>query len=483
MAVDGGPARRPWLVGAVTGVPAAVLYLALDWVRLATGRSGNYDLGIFAQAAQRWAAGRLPGSSIRSLDTLFADHFSPITVLFGVGWSCWPDPRSLLVVQSLALGLAVGLVGVVAARHLPTPVAVGVTAATALAKGLVSAASFDVHETALGAPLVAGLAWGLLERRRRLTLGCAAGLLAVKEDLGLTVAAAGALWWWLERQQGRGPQGRRTALALVGLGLAGLVLANLVVVWAAPDHRSPYLQFLLGAAGNPQGLTGAQVSGGTRWAPALLFALAAGVVALRSPLAVLALPTLAWRAASSNTSYWQTYFHYDAVLVPIAAIALVDVLSRPAVVPAVVSAGGPAPGASRRRVEAGVVAVALGWSAWIGLAKVAAWQPWDVHRWTPTARMRDAAALGELVPRGGAVVAQQDLGPAVLARVDVRMLTDTVPAAGGWVLLTPDGDQLGAPQAAKRRWLDAVARRPGVEITRRGDCVLVRLPGAEPVVL
>jgi len=253
------------------------------------------------------------------------------------------------------------------------------------------------------------------------------------------------------------------------LGAAGLVVANAVVIWAAPGHRSPYLPFLLGSSGNPQGLAGAEVHGGSRWAPALLFVLTAGVLALRSPITALAVPTLAWRAASSNVSYWQTYFHYDAVLVPIAAVALVDVLSRPV------------PRPRERWVRAALVAGALGWSAWVGLAKIAAWQPWDPQRWTAVERMRDAAALGELVPRGAAVVAQQDLGPAVLARVDVRMLTDSVPAQGRWVLLTADGDQLGAPEAARRRWLAAVGQRPGVEITRRGSCLLVRLAAPEAV--
>jgi hypothetical protein len=458
----GRRSRRPALAAALAGGAAFALYLALDWVRFSTGSSGNYDLGIFAQAAQRWATGRLPGSSIRGLDDLFADHFSPITVLFGAGWLVWPDPRSLLVVQSAALGAAVAIVGRVAARHLPLPVAVAVTAAAAVAKGVVSAASFDVHETALGAPLVAGLAWGLLERRRRLVVACSAGLLLVKEDLGLTVAVAGVLWWWLTRE-------RRTALGLIALGAAGLVVANAVVIWAAPDHRSPYLPFLFGASGNPQGLAGAAVHGGSRAAPALLFVLAAGTVGLRSPLAALALPTLAWRAASSNVSYWQTYFHYDAVLVPIAAVALIGVLSPDGV------------RRPHRRLRAALVAVALGWSAWIGLAKVAAWQPWDPHRYVLVERMRDAAALGAAIPRGAPVVAQQDLGPAVLARVDVRMLTDTVPARASWVLLTTTGTGLGAPQAAKERWLAVQSARPGVRIVRRGECVLVRLPTEEPV--
>jgi hypothetical protein len=58
-----------------------------------------------------------------------------------------------------------------------------------------------------------------------------------------------------------------------------------------------------------------------------------------------------------------------------------------------------------------------------------------------------------------------------------------VPARGGWVLLTPAGDQLGAPEAAKRRWLDQQRARPGVEVFSRGDVVLVRLPAVESVEL
>jgi hypothetical protein len=350
---------------------------------------------------------------------------------------------------------------------------VGLALAAGLAKGMISAASFDVHETTLGTPLMAGLCWGLLARRYRPVVACAAGLLLVKEDLGVTVAAAGFVWWLLTRERGR-------AALLVGLGLAGLVLANTVVIGVSPDHRSPYLQFLLGAAGNPQGLAGAVVPGGVRWAPAVLFVLTAGIVGLRSPLALVALPTLAWRAASSNTSYWQTYFHYDVILVPVAAFALLDVLAR-------AEAGGwdgrdgPSGRDRRARLVAAAAVVGVAWAAGMGIAKISAWQPWVPGRYSPTATLRDAAALARGVPEGSPVVTQQDLGPAVLARVDVRMLATSVTARGGWVLLTPDGSQLGAPEAHKRVWLERQRSRPGVQVTTRGDVVLVRLPAVEDV--
>lgn len=451
-------ARRAVVVG--VAVITFACYLALGWVRFSTGRSGNYDLGIFTQAAQHWSAGRLPASSIRSVDTLFADHFSPITVLFGIGYRIWPDPRSLIIVQSLAMAVAAGIVAAAAVRRLPAAVALALALAAGLAKGMISAASFDVHETALGAPLAAGLCWGLLERRFPLVVWCGAGLLLVKEDQGLTVAAAGAAWWLLTRE-------RRRSLTLTALGVAGLLVANAVIVAASPDHRNPYLQFLLGATGNPQGLEGAVVADGVRWAPAVLFVLTAGVVGLRSPIALLALPTLAWRAASSNTSYWQTYFHYDVLLVPIAAFALLDVLTRPRRT------------GRARGLVAVTAAVGVTWAAGMGIVKIASWQPWVPGRYVATDTLADAVALVDQVPRGAPVVAQQDLGPAVISRVDVRMLATTVPAEGGWVLLTPDGDRLGAPEAAKQAWLDRQRARPGVRVFPRGDVVLVRLPGTE----
>lgn len=469
---------RPGATAAVAvGTLAGALYLALGWVRFSTARSGNYDLGIFTQAAQHWASGRLPASAIRSVDSLFADHFSPVTVLFGAGWAVRPDPRSLVVVQSLALGLTVALVALAAARVLPPRWAATLAVAAALAKGTISAASFDVHETTLGTPLMAGLCWGLLERRWRPVVACSAGLLLVKEDLGLTVVVAGLVWWRLTGE-------RRRGLLLGALGVAGFVAANAVVVLASPDHRSPYLQFLLGGTGNPQGLAGAVVTGGVRWAPIVLFVLTAGIVGLRSPLAALALPTLAWRAMSSNTSYWQTYFHYDVILVPVAALALADVLGRLRRGEVLARGRTAWPRTSRGRTAlVGVAVIGAGWAAGMGVAKVAAWQPWVPGRYVEVPVMRDAAALVRQVPRDAPVVAQQDLGPAVLSRVDVRMLASTVPARGGWVLLTPDGDQLGAPQDLKRAWLERQRSRPGVTVLRRGDVVLVRLPGVEVVQL
>ncbi len=49
-----------------------------------------------------------------------------------------------------------------------------------------------------------------------------------------------------------------------------------------------------------------------------------GLLALRSPVVLLVLPTLAWRFAGSVPFYWGHEYHYSAILMPILFFALVD---------------------------------------------------------------------------------------------------------------------------------------------------------------
>ncbi|MGZ4650301.1 MAG: DUF2079 domain-containing protein, partial [Kineosporiaceae bacterium] len=447
---------------------AFAYYAAIGLLRYDSGRAGNYDLGIFAQAAQRWSEGRLPGSAIRGLDNLFADHFSPITAVLGAAWAAWADPRSLILTQALAIAVAVGLLAEAAFRRLPVLVAAPLVVGAILAKGAVSAAFFDVHETGLGTPLMAGLCLGLLERRRRLTVACALALLLVKEDLGLTVVVAGLVWWRLTGD-------RRTGLLVAAAGVAGVIVAFGVVLWANPEHTTVYLQFLSGASGNPQGLAVLGLEGAHRWEPALVFVATAGVIGLRSPIALLAVPTLAWRALSSNHAYWETYFHYDVLLVPIAAFALLDVLSRPFATKE--------PGSAGRSVEVAVrvAGLVVMIAAGLEVARVSHRPLLDPAAYRLAPRLQAVETLGRDVPPGEAVAAQQNLGPVLVSRLDVRMLSPLPAGPVRWVVLTKTGSLFGAAEHANQTWLAEQQARPGVVVTERDDVVLVRLPEPEIV--
>jgi hypothetical protein len=53
-----------------------------------------------------------------------------------------------------------------------------------------------------------------------------------------------------------------------------------------------------------------------------------GLVAVLSPWAVVAVPTMAWRFAADNPFYWGTDFHYSVLLMPIMAVAAIDAMQR-----------------------------------------------------------------------------------------------------------------------------------------------------------
>ena len=445
--------RRALVAALPFGLAAFVFYTAIGLVSYATG---GYDIGIFSQAAQRWSEGRLPGSAIRGLDNLFADHFSPITAVFGLAWAIWHDPRSLILTQALAVAIAVVIVAATAFRLLHPAVAALVAVTAGAAKGLVALGLFQVHEIGLGMPLVAGLAAGLLMRNRLVAVPCALGLLLVKEDMGATVATAGALWWFLHRD-------RRTGLALVAAGVIGLAVAFAVIALVNPQH--PGSQLLHGVGGDLSGVMLAHVTGHSPLEPFALFALTAGLVGLRSPVAVLALPTLAWRLLSSYQAHWATIFHYDGPLVPIAAVALIDVLSRRSVAPL------PSP-----RTRLLIAFPCVGSAIALGAVSTAiAYPMFDPASYRPSAQQQAAVALTRAVPSGETIVVQQNLAPPLVARLDVRVLSHLPAGPTRWVLLTTGG------KPAQETWLGQVEARPGVQVSQDVDVVLLRLPAPEVV--
>jgi uncharacterized membrane protein len=59
-----------------------------------------------------------------------------------------------------------------------------------------------------------------------------------------------------------------------------------------------------------------------------LILLPVAFLALGSPLALVAVPSLALRFVSTNTAYWGSGYHYNATVMPIVFIAAVDTLAR-----------------------------------------------------------------------------------------------------------------------------------------------------------
>lgn len=310
----------------------AVVYSTVSLARYDRLDVVSWDLGIFAQAARSYAERGYPVVDIKGPGfELLGDHFSPVIALWGPLWALAPSPVTLLVCQALLVSFSVVPVTRAALRVFAGPAAGGaVGLAYGLSFGLLAAVDFDVHEYAFAAPLLALAGEAYLRGRWRATAGWSAALVLVKEDLGLTVAAVGLVLLWCGS--------RRWGAGLAAFGAGAAVLTLLVLIPAvAPDGSWDYWERVGGGAGGAG--AGGLVS--SLWSvPAALVTPAAkvetwlltfgitGFLALRSPWALVAVPTLAWRMASDYPFYWGTDLHYSLIPMPILFVAMLDAVVR-----------------------------------------------------------------------------------------------------------------------------------------------------------
>ena len=211
---------------------------------------------------------------------------------------------------------------------------------------------------AFAVPLLACSLSALVRGRTRAAVLWALPLVLVKEDQGFTVAAlgfvmmaAGALRVADGEYPGRWPDGPappagrpgsspadrlfRGGLLLIVWGLAWSAVAIIVII---PHFNAAHVYSYWAAGGviGPSGhhAAAAAVLGQFRahaapklWTLLLLLLPVAGL-ALGSPLAVVAGPSLLLRFVSTNSYYWGDGYHYNATLMPIVFIAAIDALAR-----------------------------------------------------------------------------------------------------------------------------------------------------------
>ncbi|MDO4900370.1 DUF2079 domain-containing protein [Actinomyces sp.] len=338
---DHAPARPVGRLSAalVVGVGAAsmIVYSLGQWRAMEVP---SWDLAIFSELAKAYSRLQAPIVPIKGEGyNLLGDHFHPILVLLGPVWRLFPSPLALLVLQDLLLAASAWPLTRLATRLLGPPVATALGLFYVLSWGLQGAVASQFHEIAFAVPLLAWASVAFVEGRWRSCALWLVPLVLVKEDLGLTVFMAGlaiALRGRLGAPQQparRGPAWWR-ALSTTRLGLALAlfgVAAFLLTVGLLLPALSPSgtWEYGLSGDGNSTGLIARLLSSEVKLQTLGMLACTAGLIGLASPWMTLALPTLAWRLLSSNEFYWSWQnWHYNAVLMPIAIGALLDVVAR-----------------------------------------------------------------------------------------------------------------------------------------------------------
>ncbi|WP_405594040.1 DUF2079 domain-containing protein [Streptomyces sp. NBC_01410] len=307
-----------WGLAATFFVIYATLSVRRHQLILTTG----YDLGIFEQAVRSYAHGRLPIAELKGpAFPLLGDHFSPITATIAPFYRTWPSPVTLLIAQATLLAVAAVPLTRWAHRTLGAAGALVVGVGYGASWGIAQTVGFDFHEVCFAVPLLAFSLEALGQERWRAAVAWVLPLLLVKEDLGLTVAAFGGYVAYRGR--------RKLGFLAVAAGLAGTVLEVLVLIPAYnPSGGFAYWDKSSGSGGPPADLLLDHAIGLAKKLGTVLMLLApTAFLALRSPLILLTVPTLAWRFTSSNEAYWDIRFHYSAVLMPIVFAAFIDALA------------------------------------------------------------------------------------------------------------------------------------------------------------
>jgi len=305
-----------WIVAALT-TAAYILFSFTQWIRL---ESPSWDLGIFTQLAKDYASFQAPIVPIKGDGfNLLGDHFHPLLVVLGPVYALFPSAFTLLVVQDVLIGVSAFVVARASIRMLGTPSGVCLGLAYGLSWGLQNAAAAQFHEIAFALPLLALSLEAVLWRRWTAAALWAAPLVFVKEDLGVTVAAIGAYAAW--------KGGSRIGAWLAVWGLGWVLLAVLVILpLLNPGSAYAYGLARPGEWADPWSALIALFTPEQKYQTLALMLLCTGALALRSPLVLLVVPTLAWRFVSTNQHYWGPGWHYSAVLMPILFMALLDAI-------------------------------------------------------------------------------------------------------------------------------------------------------------
>lgn len=447
---------------AVAAAAVYVLVAVLQWRRL---EAPSWDLAIFTQLAKAYAGLEAPVVPIKGDGfNLLGDHFHPLLVLLAPVYAVAPSGLSLLVLQALLVAVSAWPLTALAVRRLGRWPGLALGAAYVLSHGIQGAVRSQFHEIAFALPLLAFGLCALLERRWRTSVLWLAPLVLVKEDLGLLVAVLGLVMWW------RGA--RRAGLGLAGWGVAWFVLATAVVLPALnPRGRYDYTDNLSvgDVLGDPLTALAGVLGPGEKVVTVLLLVLAAGVVGVRSPILLAAVPTLAWRFLGDVPFYWTWEWHYDAVLMPLAAAALLDALGPR-----------PEPGTPERRPARTAVAVG---AAWLAVVLAAPGLPVaDLARpdtWRASPRTAAAQEVLDTVPEG-AVVASDIALLARLVPTTTALWSGTAdnPAPDYYVIDREGPTWGGAPPEDAARYAEGkhpgtdyetVLDRGGYQVARRVD--------------
>jgi uncharacterized membrane protein len=431
-------------------VAVFVAYATISLSRLMQLNPTSWDLGIYTEYVKQYADLRAPIVDLRAPGfNLLGDHFQPIVAVLAPFFRIFPSSATLLIGQALLVAVSVFPVSQLAREKLGTGPGRAIAVAYGFSWGLQQLPQFDFHEIAFAVPLLAFSLSALVRGHTKAAVWWALPLVFVKEDQGFTVAAIGIYLivaglraripdpWDPADPAGRGRMKAGQVLLTWGF-VWSFVAIGVIIPHFNPDHVYQYWSDggILAPGGHPSvlGLIRQLLHA---WPDKLqtvvMLLLPTAFIALRSPLVLIAVPSLLLRFIATNSAYWGTYWHYNATVMPIIFIAAIDALARiGAAMDADATATGPAGWASGRRglwLAAQAGARRYGAAMMVAIAVPLAFQfplsqLWNVQTYQISPHVAAAEAAMAQVPDGATVLTTLDLLAPLAARTDTYWIAN-----------------------------------------------------------
>jgi uncharacterized membrane protein len=258
-----------------------------------------------------------------------------------------------------------------------------------------------------------------------------------------------------------GPRGRDHWGALLiawGLGWSYLAVA-VIIPHFNPAHQYPYWNMggAVSAGGHfALGPLAAQLlaASSVKLPTLVMILLVTAFLAVRSPVVLVAIPSLALRFISTDSAYWGTAWHYNATVMPIVFVAAIDGLARIR--------------AARMRGTAGPLGLAMerhGAAIMLAVCAALAFQfplsnLWNPQTYAISDQVKAADAAMARVPDGVTVETDLDLLAPLAARTDTFWLGNSGNPPPQYIVFDSHSTDWQPPPANIPAFIDQ--RHPGV---------------------
>ncbi|MFL5695718.1 MAG: DUF2079 domain-containing protein [Ktedonobacteraceae bacterium] len=338
--------RLFWLATGL--VTLAALLFAGYFIFYLTGRHDAYitsaeDLGIMDQAIWSTLHGHLFHQTICNIvsDTncysfngisRFAIHFEPILFLVSLFYAVWPNPKTLLVIQSLVVASGAFPAFWLARLRLRNELAAVVIALLYLLYPAQQQATiYDFHAVTFTAALLLFTLYFLYTRRTAWLFVFAILSMACKEEIPLTIIIFG-LWSILFQQRWRSG----LALVLLAIGWIGLEY-YIIHIYSPVGHPLLISRYAslgsspLGIAKtlilHPVGVLRMYVFDSYHLLYLRILLSPAGYLPLLAPwVFILAVPGLAINLLSADPNMRSGFFQYNAEIVPVLIFSTIEAI-------------------------------------------------------------------------------------------------------------------------------------------------------------